>query len=390
MSRIALTAGFVPLTDAAPLIIAAEMGFVEAEGLALTLRSSPTWSRLRDDLAFGLVDAAHLLSPMPVAMTLGLGGVEMAIDAVQVMSVCGEIIGVSRAIAARMRDQGHDFAMHDARAAGAALLAATGGRLRIGVPFPFAMHTELLFYWIESIAGARPQGLDIHTVPPPRMAEALAGGEIDAFSVGEPWGSIAVELGAGELLLTGSAIWSQAPEKVLALRHDRVEANPEVTARLMRAVWKAGIWLADPGNLLAAAELLAAPHFVGVRADILERSLSGRFVITSEGETRLARQFLEFGGLAPFPWRSQGEWIAARLALRHGLDPAQSRGVGRAVFRPDLYRRFLGPAGARMPGASAKVEGALEEALEIQTPGGTASLPRNRFFDGGIFDPDLG
>lgn len=388
MSLMRLTAGFVPLTDAAPLIVAAELGFAEAEGLELALSPAPSWSRLRDDLAFGRVDAAHLLSPMPVAMTLGLGGVEMAVDAVQVISVGGEMIGVSRAIAARMREAGHDFALDDAHAAGAALLAATGGRLRIGVPFPFAMHTELLFYWIEAIAGGRPEGLDIHTVPPPHMAEALAAGEIDAFSVGEPWGSIAVELGAGELLLPGAAIWSQTPEKVLALRHEFVEADPDRTARLMRAVWRAGNWLADPGNLLAAAELLAAPQFVGVQADVLERALSGRFVIEPGGETRLARDFVDFGGLSSFTWRSQGEWIAARLARRHGLEPMAARAVGRAVFRSDLYRQILGPAGAQMPGASAKVEGALEQALEIQTAGGPASLARNRFFDGGTFDPD--
>lgn len=389
MRRQPVTAGFIPLTDAAPLIIAAEMGFAEAEGLELTLRAAPSWSRLRDDLAFGLVDAAHLLSPMPVAMTLGLGGVGVAVDAVEVLSVNGEMIGVSRAIAAQMRAAGHDFALDDAHAAGKALLSATGGRLRIGVPFPFAMHTELLFYWIEAIAGERPEGLDIHTVPPPHMAEALAAGEIDAFSVGEPWGSIAVERGAGELLLPGSAIWSQAPEKVLALRHDRVEADPELVGSLMRAVWHAGCWLTDPGNLLAASELLAAPHYVGVQADILERSLAGRFVIAPEGETRLVRQFVDFGGLSAFPWRSQGEWIAARLARRHRLDPVAARSVGQSVFRSDLYRRFLGPAGAQMPGASAKVEGALEEALEIHTARGAASLGRNRFFDGRVFDPDL-
>lgn len=389
MSRLALTAGFIPLTDAAPLIIAAEMGFAEAEGLDLTLRPATSWSRLRDDLAFGLVDAAHLLSPMPVAMTLGLGGVEMAVDAVQVMSVCGEMIGVSRAIAARMRDAGHDFALDNAHSAGAALLAATGGQLRIGVPFPFAMHTELLLYWIEAIAGTRPEGLDIHTVPPPHMAQALAAAEIDAFCVGEPWGSIAVELEAGELLLPGSAIWSQAPEKVLALRHELVETEPEMAGRLMRAVWRAGQWVADPGNLLAVSEILASPNYVGVQADILERSLTGRFVIAPGCKTRLVRQFADTGGLSPFPWRSQGEWIAARLARRHGLDPAAARAVGRSLFRSDLYRRFLGPVGAQMPAASAKVEGALEEALEIPIPGGTASLGRNRFFDGRIFDPDL-
>jgi hypothetical protein len=254
---------------------------------------------------------------------------------------------------------------------------------------PAVICGSLLFYWIEAITGGRPKDLDIHTVPPPHMAEALATGAIDAFAVGEPWGSIAVERGAGELLLPGSAIWSQAPEKVLALRHDQVEAEPETVGRLMRAVWRAGHWLADPGNLLVATELLAAPYHVGEQADILERSLVGRFIIAPGGETRMVRHFVDFGGLSAFPWRSQGEWIAARLARRHGLDPAAARATGRAVFRSDLYRRFLGPVADQMPDASTKVEGALDEAVEIQTLGGPVSLARNRFFDGRVFDPDL-
>ncbi|MFT3691425.1 ABC transporter substrate-binding protein [Paenirhodobacter sp.] len=389
MSLLSMRAGFIPLTDAAPLIVARELGFAEAEGLALELVRAPSWSRLRDELVFGRVDAGHMLSPMPVAMTLGLGGVKLAVDAAQVMSVSGEIICVSASLAGRLRARGHDFAFNDARAAAVALLAETGGALRIGVPFPFSMHMELLSYWIETVAGGRPAGLDIHTVPPPHMADALAAGEIDAFCVGEPWGSIAVEQGVGELLLPGSAIWSYAPEKVLAFRHDMLEVDPEPAERLMRAVWLAGCWLADPANLIAAAELLSAPHHVGVRADVLERSLSGRFVISAAGETRMAGRFLDFGGLAPFPWRSQGEWIADRLARRHGLEPLAARAAGRAVFRSDLYRRVLGPAGAWMPGASAKVEGALIEPLEIQTDRGPVSLPRNRFFDGRIYDPDL-
>jgi NitT/TauT family transport system ATP-binding protein len=68
-----LRVGYLPLVDAAPLIIAEAMGFVE-DGLALELVAAPSWSTLRDPLAAGQVDAAQMLDPVPVALVLGLGG----------------------------------------------------------------------------------------------------------------------------------------------------------------------------------------------------------------------------------------------------------------------------------------------------------------------------
>lgn len=381
MSLHPLRAGFIPLVDAAPLIVARELGFAEEEGLALHLERAPSWSALRDRLVFGQIEAAHMLAPVPVAMALGLGGVAQRLDAVQVLSVGGSVIGVSLPLAARLRGAGHDFGFADAQAAGRALVAGAGERLRIGVPFPFSMHAELLQYWLRGLG----QALDVRTVPPPLMAQAMASGEIDAFCVGEPWGSIAVETGVGELLLPTTAIWSFPPEKVLAVRHDWAEDWPDLTGRLMRAVWRAGRWLATPGNLTTAAEILARPGHINVSAEILDRALTHRLVISPSGEERQVPQFQEFfGGGATFPWRSQAAWIAARLAERHGLDPVAAQ-EARRVFRTDLYRRHLGPAGAELPVASEKLEGALPDGLPDST--GRAILLPNRFFDGAVFDP---
>ena len=63
------------------------------------------------------------------------------------------------------------------------------------------MHVELLHYWLQSLG----EGLrfEVRTVPPPRMAEAAADGQIDVFCVGEPWGSVAAETGAAQLVLPG-------------------------------------------------------------------------------------------------------------------------------------------------------------------------------------------
>ncbi|ABD55956.1 ABC transporter substrate-binding protein [Jannaschia sp. CCS1] len=387
MKTTSVPVAYMPLIDAAPLIVGQEMGFAEAEGISLELIAAPSWSSVRDMLAFGRVDLAHLLSVVPVAMALRLGGVTNPMSAVSVLSVNGNVIGVSRALEARLRAAGYPFDFADAAAAGAALAKVTQGGLTIGVPFPFSMHVELLQVWRSSTPLASVP-LDIRTVPPPMMAQALASGEIDAFCVGEPWGSVSVENGAGALLLPGRAIWSFAPEKVLATRADWAETEPHLLGRVMRTVWRAGKWLADPSSRTAAAELLSRPRWLDVPAELVDRALTGELAISPDGEVRDVPGFLEFHhGAANFPWRSQGKWIATQLATRTGMDPSAAARQAADVFRSDLYRAALDGTGADMPGASEKLEGSLIHPTAVASTRGQMILDTDVFFDGRIFDP---
>ena len=384
MNLRSLNVGFVPLLDMAPIVIAQEMGFAQSEGLALSLHRAPSWSSLRDMLLWGQVQAAHMLAPVPIAMALGLGGAVARLDILQVMSVNGSVIGVSLPLADRLRALGHQFGFDDAVRARTDLARAVRGVLRIGVPFPFSTHVALLTYWL------RDSGIDFQlcTIPPPRMAEALATGEVDAFCVGEPWGSVAVELGAGTLLLPTKAIWAVAPEKVLAARHDWVEENPTDVARLMRAVWRAGRWLSMAENRLIASEVLARPEYVNAPAEVLDRALRGEMVISPQGEMRKVPGMVRFfDGAVSFPWRSQAAWFASQFAQRHGLDPVQSATRAKEVCRADLYRRNLRAAGADLPGASEKVEGSLTHPTAVASERGQMILAPDTFFDGQVFDP---
>ncbi|MGL4236709.1 ABC transporter substrate-binding protein [Tabrizicola sp.] len=384
-----LRLGFLPLVDAAPLIVAGAMGFAEEEGLTLELVSAPSWAALRDLLARGEVAAAQMLAPVPVALALGLGG-PARLEVLSVLNLGGNVFGLSLGLASRLREAGHGFGLDDARAAGEALLAVAGPGLRIGVPFAFSMHHELVRYWLEGLGRPLPEGLEIVTVPPPVMPDALAAGEVDAFCVGEPRGSVAVDRGAGVLLLPTSAIWAAAPEKVLAARAGWAEAEPDLSGQLIRAIWRAARWLGQRANLSVASEILAVPGRLGVSAEVIERSLTGRLVISPDGMERQVPGFLRFhDGAAGFPWRSQAAWIGARLAARHGLDPVAAQDTAAAVFRSDLYRLHLGPAGADLPAASAKVEGSLAQPTPVASSRGKLILPPDRFYDAQVFDPGL-
>lgn len=382
---VTLRLGYVPLLDAAPLIIAEALGFAEEEGLSFDLHTAPSWAALRDMLAVGQVDAAQMLAPVPVAMALGLGRGPVRFEALCVLNLNGNVIGISNALAAKMADAGYGFDFSDAVAAGRALLSASPS-LRIGVPYTFSMHRELLHYWLAA-SGAVPGQLDIRTVPPPRMAEALSAGEIDLFCVGEPWGSVAVENGSGTLLLPTSALWARAPEKVLATRVGWAEAEPALAGPLLRALWRAGRWLGRTENHIIAAEMLTAQGRIAVSADLVERALTGRIVTAPDGREHLTPQLIEFfEGAAGFPWRSQAAWIGASLAGRHGLDVIGASAAAADVFRSDLYRLHLRAAGAILPGASEKLEGALAEATAVAAERGQLILPADRFFDARIFD----
>lgn len=389
MTAVTVPVAYVPLVDAAPLIVAQEMGFAADEGIALDLIAAPSWSSARDMLAFGRVDAAHMLSPVPIAMAMGLGGVTTRLSAVSVLSVNGNVIGVSRALEDRLRDDRYGFDFVDPVRAASALARVRKGSLTFGVPFPFSMHVALLRYWAAGTELGL-DGIEVRTVPPPLMADALAAGDIDAFCVGEPWGSVAVDMGAGALLLPGNAIWGFAPEKVLAVRDDWAETEPDLLGRLMRAVWRAGRWLAGPESRATASEILSRGKYLDLPSELLDRALSGQLTISGRAEQRQVARFIGFhAGAATFPWRSQAKWIAQQLAQAHGGASTIPPDIAAAVFRSDLHRQHLAPAGADLPGASAKLEGAIRHETPIASARGRLSLLPDMFFDRQIFDPDL-
>ena len=225
-------------------------------------------------------------------------------------------------------------------------------------------------------------------MPPPMMADALQAGEIDAFCVGEPWGSQTVERGLGRLILPGSSIWSFSPEKVLAVRTDWAAEEPGLTARLMRAVWRACRWLGQGGMHTTASELLSHEAYLNLPPEWIDRALTGRLVVSSQGEVRQADAFLEFyEGAANFPWRSQAAWLAHQMAGRLGLERVSAMERARGVFRTDLYREVLADVGAVLPTASEKTEGGIGHDTAVATQNSRLILRPNQFFDGRVFDP---
>jgi NitT/TauT family transport system ATP-binding protein len=378
MKKTSVTCGYLPLVDSAPLIIAKELRFAAEEGIDLTLAQQPSWSALRDRLMFGQIDFAHMLSPMPVAMSLGLGGVSAQIDALMVLSVNGTVIGVSDDMAQRMIALGWVNTFAGPVRTSAALLATTSNPIRIGVPFPFSMHRLLITYWLSKDPGFDPSKVEIITIPPPQMSDALRDGRIDMFCVGEPWGSVAVQESGAILILPSTTIWNFAPEKVLGAQHEWMAQNHDTSLAMVRAVYKATRWLDQPQNTPLAVEILASSEHLDLPDHAIEPALTGQITNRAGHEPIEASPFMSFhDGAVNFPWDSQAQWIAHQLG-----------GVSHPprCFRNDLYREALAPLGVNLPSSSTKIEGAMRIPTAIASTKGQLILQPDAFFDGAVFD----
>lgn len=386
-----LSIAFLPLTDSAPLIVARERGFAEAEGIALTLVRDTSWATVRDRLVYGQVQCAHMLAPLAVAVTLGLSQAPCTIAAPFKLNDNGNALTLSLELAAAL-DPDPRNRVHDPVATAHDFAAAIGLHRRkpvIGIVHRYSSHALMLRYWL-AFAGVNPdRDVTLRVLPPSLMVQALRLGEIDGFIAGEPWGSVAVDEGIGEIAAAGVNIWQRGVEKVLATRTDWAEAHGESLGQLLRALDRAAAWCDDPANHADLAALLARPGHLGQPAELILQALAGRMPLTCGGDVVELPDFLVFHrGAANFPWRSQALWIYSQFVRWGMVEPsAQAERAAAGVFRSDLYRSALAGRGVAMPGASMKVEGSLANPLAAASHQGNLMLSPDRFFDGKSFDP---
>ena len=209
MSRDRLRIGFIPLCAAAALIVAVDRGFTAAEGLDVELVREVSWSNVRDKLNIGIFDAAHLLAPVAIASSLGLGHVKVPIIAPLALGVNGNAITVSPPLHAALAAAA-DGDILDPLVSARALARVAAQRkakgedpLTFGMTFPFSSHNYGLRFWMAA-GGVNPdEDVRLVVLPPPYMVESLANKQVDAFCVGAPWNSVAVDLGIGFILHFG-------------------------------------------------------------------------------------------------------------------------------------------------------------------------------------------
>ena len=393
MSNTPFRIGFLPLVDAALPILAREFGYAEAEGIDLTLVRDMSWATVNDRLLYGHSDAAHLLAPLAIATTLGLGRPAMSLSVPFVLGLNGNAITLRCDLAARVATPGGpgDVTAIGQRLATVARDAHAAGKpLRFGVVHRYSSHDYILRYWLMG-SGLHPdRDVEIVTVAPPFAADALAEGEVDGICVGEPWNSVAVDRGVGVIVAVTSQVWLRGVEKVLAMRTERMEEDPATTHGLLRALYRAGEAFVDPARCEEIAIILARPDYLDGSAELIGHAISDRIVFAKGAGTVHMPDFMfQHREAANFPWVSQAAWLYAQMRLAGHVGPdAQGYATAQRVFRPDVYRAALRSLGVPLPGASSKLEGGIADGLGVGTTQGRLILGADRFFDARSFDPE--
>lgn len=332
--RTPLEIGFLPLTDAAPLFAAQELGLFARHGVSVNLRREVGWATVRDKLLFGELDAAHALAPMLWAAALGLGGPPGDVLTAFVLNLNGNALTFALAL----RDAG----VTDPASLRTLARGRSGERkLTFGVVYRYSSHHLLLRTWLLN-AGLNPdRDVRIVVVPPAQMARNLAAGNLDGFCAGEPWNSLAISRGAG-WCPTWSAVFAPGHiEKVLMVRRTFAEQRADVHAGLVAALDEAAAWCDEPHNRRSLAALLALPAYLDQPLELIAPALEG-FFDTGLGREAVSDFHIFHRGGANIPNLDRARSLQRDLVAA-GLIPAEAvtPDLPSRLFREDLYRHAL-------------------------------------------------
>lgn len=350
MSEMKLRIGYIPLVDAAVLLVAVDRGFAAAEGLDVELVREVSWSNVRDKLNIGLFNAAHMLSPMAIASSLGIGHVRVPIIAPFNLGTNGNAITVSPRLHAALTEVA-DGDLIDPKVSARALARVVAERkardadpLTFGMTFPFSNHNYQLRFWMAAGGIDPDEDVRLVVLPPPYMVESLASGHVDGFCVGAPWNSVAVDAGLGRILHFGCEIMARASEKVLAVREAWANDNPVALAGLIRALARAADFIDDANNRDGVAALVA--RHIEVDAGLVVRTLAASFKVAPDGTTRGNERYILLGRNRSRPDPVQAAWLYAQIARWGQAELSEElQRAAESVFRPDLYDKAVGEGG---------------------------------------------
>ena len=341
--------GFVPLTDSAPLIVAKELGFFDFWGLNVNLLKQNSWATLRDKLHAGLLDAAQMLAPMPLASSLGLGVTPTEVITPLVLSLNGNAITLSENL--------HKEILHANKLSHITLPMAAylleeviRQRKRRGDPklkfanvFPFSCHHYQLRDWLFS-ADIDEQDVEILIVPPVNMVGFLETGDIDGFCVGGPWNAKAVRGGIGITALTSYDIWQDSPEKVLGMLGSFYQRYPATVQALVAALQQACNWLETVPNRFEAARVLSRAQYLDASLDVIAPSLLGSCLTHQRMAPRHIASYNQFSASGAStinkPEWIRGEWLLKQMEIAGQIDMSRlPKNFVTRVFRPDIYQQ---------------------------------------------------
>jgi nitrate/nitrite transport system substrate-binding protein len=324
--------GFVPITCASPIIMAQPAGIYGKYRLNVEVVKTSGWTAIREKANSRDYDAAHMLSPMPLSSTLGLGtpAVPYAMPAVE--NVNGQAITLSVKHKSNRDPKGWKG-------------------FRFAVPFEYSMHNYLLRYYLAEHGIDPDKDVQISTVPPPQMVTALRAGAIDGYFAPDPANQRAVYEKVGFIHLLSKEIWDRHPCCGFVISRDFATELPKTYRALLKAIIEATAFASKPENRKPTAGVLALPKYLNQPATVVEQVLTGTFD-DGLGNTRNVPDRIDFD---PFPWESFAVWIMTQMKrwgqLQGDVTYAQ---IAKQVFLATDTSRMMVEAGLTPPAGVSK------------------------------------
>jgi nitrate/nitrite transport system substrate-binding protein len=342
----ALKVGFIPITCATPIIMAEPMGFYKRHGLDVEVIKTAGWAVVRDKTINKEYDAAHMLSPMPLAITLGAGSKPIPYTMPAVENINGQAITLAVKHKGR-RDpkswKGFKFA----------------------VPFDYSMHNYLLRYYVAEHGIDPDQDIQIRAVPPPEMVANLRADNIDGFLAPDPVNQRAVYDGVGFIHTLSKNIWDRHPCCAFAASQEFVTQTPNTYAALLKAIIDATAFATKAENRKKIAEAIAPANYLNQPVTVVEQVLTGTFA-DGLGKVQKVPDRIDFD---PFPWESFAVWIMTQMKrwgqIKGDIDYDK---VAKQVFLATDTTRLMKEVGLTPPTTTTKTFVVMGKTFDPKKP----------------------
>jgi len=324
--------GFIPITCATPIIMSLPMGFYSRHGLNVDVVKTAGWAVIRDKTLNKEYDASHMLSPMPLAITLGAGSNPIPYTVPAIENINGQAITLS----VKHKDKRDPKQWKG---------------FKFAVPFDYSMHNYLLRYYLAEHGIDPDKDIQIRSVPPPEMVANLRADNIDGFLAPDPVNQRAVYDGVGFIHTLTKELWEGHPCCAFAASKEFVTTMPNTYRALLRAIVDATAFAAKPENRKQIAEAIAPANFLNQPVTVVEQVLTGNYADGLGNVIKMPNR-IDFD---PFPWHSFAVWIMTQMKrwgqVKGNVDYAK---VAREVFLATDAAKIMKEAGMKTPTTTTK------------------------------------
>lgn len=349
LEKTTIKVGFVPITCATPILMAGPKGIYEKYGLNVELVKMPGWAAVRDAMMAGELDATHLIAPMPITMSLGVGSAAFATRTVTISNLNGNAITVAK--------------QHEQTVKGPADFKG----FRIAIPFPHSTHTLLLRYYLAT-GGLDPDtDVKMDVVPPPDTVAQMSVGDLDAMLIAEPFNQRLVAEGAGYIHMLSKEIWPGHPCCILSAGQEWMDNHPNTFRALTKAVIEASHYAKDKSNRAEIAQTLAPREYLNQPQEVLDAIYMGKFD-DGRGNNLDIPDRVDFD---PYPWQSFSHWIVSQLVRWKELDQqalANYREIGQEIYMTDLIQELSSELNLPVPGDKERSEKLMFDTFDPNAP----------------------